>query len=80
VHQTQQLAQFALRATYDQLSESARASLKLHVLDSLACALGAEHADPALRSELAECVANLDSLTSVRDLTKLLAAARPNAS
>jgi 2-methylcitrate dehydratase len=37
----QQLAQFACRARYEQISDEARDQLKLRVLDSLGCALGA---------------------------------------
>jgi 2-methylcitrate dehydratase len=41
----QQLAEFACRARYEDLSDEARQQLKLRVLDSLGCALGALGAD-----------------------------------
>jgi 2-methylcitrate dehydratase len=42
----EQLAEFVTRADFDQLSEEAREQLKLRVLDSLGCALGALEGDP----------------------------------
>jgi 2-methylcitrate dehydratase len=39
--QAEQLAAFAVRASYDDLSEAARRELKIRVLDALGCALGA---------------------------------------
>jgi 2-methylcitrate dehydratase len=37
----ERLAQFSARASYDDLSEAARAQLKIRVLDAVACAIGA---------------------------------------
>ncbi len=42
----EQMAAFVKRASYDALSESAREQLKIRVLDSLGCALGAMEAEP----------------------------------
>lgn len=42
----QQLAQFVIKASYDQLSEAARRQLKIRVLDSLGCAIGAVEGEP----------------------------------
>ena len=42
----EQLARFAARASYDDLSAMAREQLKIRVLDSLACAIGALDGDP----------------------------------
>jgi 2-methylcitrate dehydratase len=42
----EQLAEFVARADFDQLSEQAREQLKLRVLDSLGCALGALEGEP----------------------------------
>ena len=39
--QVEQLAAFVVRATYEDLSEVARRELKIHVLDTLGCAIGA---------------------------------------
>lgn len=44
--QAEQLAAFVVRASYDDLSESARQQLKIRVLDSLGCAIGALDGDP----------------------------------
>lgn len=51
-----QLADFAVRASYDQVSPAARLQLKIRVLDALACALGALGADTIalLRAQLDE--------------------------
>jgi 2-methylcitrate dehydratase len=46
VHQTEQLARFALRAGVEELSEPARSTLKVHVLDTLGCAIGALGSEP----------------------------------
>ena len=48
MHQTEQLAQFAVGADYQQLTQRAREALKVHVLDSLGCAIGALGSDPPL--------------------------------
>ncbi|MGH7530333.1 MAG: MmgE/PrpD family protein [Gemmatimonadales bacterium] len=42
----ERLGRFAARASYDDLSETARAQLKIRVLDSLACALGGLDGEP----------------------------------
>lgn len=44
--QVEQLAAFAARAAYEDLSEAARQQLKIRVLDSLACAIGALEGEP----------------------------------
>lgn len=52
----ERLAAFVVRAGYDDLSEEARRQLKIRVLDSLGCALGALQGEPIalLRSQLAD--------------------------
>jgi 2-methylcitrate dehydratase len=54
--ESQRLAAFVARASYDDLSESARAQLKIRVLDALGCALGARDGMPvrALRDQIGE--------------------------
>src|SRR2546427_6451270 len=42
----ERLAQFAVAASYDDLSEAAREQLKIRVLDALACAIGALDGEP----------------------------------
>jgi 2-methylcitrate dehydratase len=42
----EQLAAFVIRASYDDLSEAARQQLKIRILDSLGCAIGALNAEP----------------------------------
>jgi len=42
----EQLAAFVVRASYDDLSEAARQQLKIRVLDSLGCAIGALDGEP----------------------------------
>ncbi|MGH6889010.1 MAG: MmgE/PrpD family protein [Rhizomicrobium sp.] len=44
--EVEDLARFAVRARYRDLSEDARAQLKIRVLDSLGCAIGALNAEP----------------------------------
>jgi 2-methylcitrate dehydratase len=44
----EQLADFVLRASFDDLSESARKQIKIRVLDSLGCAFGAVEGEPVL--------------------------------
>lgn len=44
--QAEQLAAFVVRASYDDLSEAARAQLKIRVLDGLGCAIGALDGEP----------------------------------
>lgn len=52
----QRLAAFAQNTTYEQLSDAAREQLKIRVLDSLGCALGALEGEPIrmLRAHLEE--------------------------
>lgn len=52
----ERLAAFVVRAGYDDLSEEARRQLKIRVLDSLGCAIGALQGEPIalLRSQLAD--------------------------
>ncbi len=45
----ERLAAFVVRASYDDLSEAARQQLKIRVLDSLGCAIGALDGDPIRR-------------------------------
>lgn len=45
----QGLAEFVARSTFDDLSEAARDQLRIRVLDSLGCALGALDAEPVRR-------------------------------
>jgi len=54
--QAEQLAAFAGRASYDMLSEQAREQIKIRVLDSLGCAIGALEGDPvrAVRAQVDE--------------------------
>jgi hypothetical protein len=42
----EQLAEFVSRASFDDISEAARAQLKIRVLDSLGCVIGALHCGP----------------------------------
>lgn len=44
--QAEQLAAFASRASYDRLSGKARDELKIRLIDSLGCAIGALAAEP----------------------------------
>jgi len=44
--QAEQLAEFVQRASYDGLSEPARAQLKIRILDALGCAIGALEGEP----------------------------------
>jgi len=46
--QSQRLAAWAMRASYDDLSDDARQSFKNHILDTLGCALGALGEGPIL--------------------------------
>jgi len=54
--QAEQLANFAVRASYDDLSEAARRELKVRVLDALGCALGALGGPPLrlIRAQIEE--------------------------
>ena len=47
--EVERLAEFAVSASYSQLSEQARTALKTHVLDSLGCAIGALGTGPMVR-------------------------------
>ncbi len=42
----EQMAEFVVRASYDELSEAARHQLKVRILDSLGCAIGALDGEP----------------------------------
>ncbi len=44
--EVEQLADFVVRASYDDLSEAARQQLKIRVLDSLGCAIGSVDGEP----------------------------------
>ena len=44
--EVERLAEFVVRASYDDLSEAARDQLKIRVLDSLGCAIGAMSGEP----------------------------------
>ncbi len=44
--EVEQLAEFVVRASYDDLSDAARLQLKIRVLDSIGCAIGAVDAEP----------------------------------
>jgi 2-methylcitrate dehydratase len=44
--EVERLAEFAVRASYDDLSEAARDQLKIRVLDSLGCGIGAMGGEP----------------------------------
>lgn len=54
--EVERLAEFAVRASYDDLSEAARDQLKIRVLDSLGCAIGAIDGEPVqiVRRPIAE--------------------------
>ena len=54
--QVERLAAFVQRASYDDISEEARQALKVRVLDSIACAIGALDGPPIymLRAYLRE--------------------------
>jgi 2-methylcitrate dehydratase len=54
--QVERLAEFVTRASYEELSEEARRDLKVRVLDSLGCALGALEGEPVrmIREQTAE--------------------------
>ena len=52
----EQMARFASRASWDDISDAAREQLKIRVLDSLGCALGALEGEPVrlVRSQVTE--------------------------
>jgi 2-methylcitrate dehydratase len=54
--QVERLAEFVTRASYEHLSEEARRELKVRVLDSLGCAIGALEGEPVrmIREQTAE--------------------------
>jgi 2-methylcitrate dehydratase len=54
ITQAGRLAAFVARASYDDLSETARHQLKIRILDSLGCAIGALEGDPikSLRAQI----------------------------
>jgi 2-methylcitrate dehydratase len=54
--QAEQLAAFAVRASYDEMSKAAREQLKIRVLDGLGCAIGALEGEPVrlLRKQVAD--------------------------
>jgi 2-methylcitrate dehydratase len=54
--QVERLADFAVKASYQDLSSDAKNHLKLHILDSLGCAIGALQGEPikALRAQADE--------------------------
>jgi 2-methylcitrate dehydratase len=56
VTHAEQLADFVCRASFDDISEAARVQLKIRVLDSLGCAIGALGGGPAelIRKQVAE--------------------------
>jgi 2-methylcitrate dehydratase len=49
MNQAERLAQFVQRASYDALSEEARAQIKIRILDAIGCAIGAVEADVPCR-------------------------------
>jgi 2-methylcitrate dehydratase len=55
--QVHQLAEFVVRSSWRDLSESAREQLRIRVLDTLGCAVGALDADPVRR-----CRAHVDEM------------------
>ena len=56
----ERLADFAVNAPYEELSETARQQLKIRVLDALGCAIGAVDGEPIkmIRKNIAEFDAN----------------------
>jgi len=52
--QVEQLADFVVRSSYDDLSEPARVALKIRILDALGCAIGALDGPPLvmIRSQI----------------------------
>lgn len=64
--QVEQLAKFVIQASYEDLSAAARQQLKIRIMDSLACALGALDGEPIqmLRVYLRE-VGGTDSCTLI---------------
>lgn len=54
--QAEQLAEFVVRASFDDIADAARSQLKIRVLDSLGCAIGAIEADPvqSIRDQVEE--------------------------
>src|SRR5450756_292571 len=56
----ERLADFAVSASYEELSETARQQLKIRILDALGCAIGALEGEPTqiIRKNIAEFDAN----------------------
>ena len=44
--EVERLAEFAMHASYENLSETARTQLKIHILDAVGCAIGALEGEP----------------------------------
>src|SRR5262249_23548654 len=63
ITQAAALAAFVARASYDDLSEAARRQLKLRILDSLGCAIGALEGKPikSLRAQIEDFGGNAHS-------------------
>ena len=57
VTQAEQLASFIVKTSYDDMSEAVREDLRIRILDSLGCAIGALHQEPIrmIRAQL-ECL------------------------
>ena len=63
ITQAERLAAFVARASYDSLSKAARCHLKVRILDSLGCAIGALGGEPikSLRSQIEDFGGNAHS-------------------
>jgi 2-methylcitrate dehydratase len=63
ITRAEQLAAFVARASYDDLSKAARRQLKVRILDSLGCAIGALEGEPirALRAQIEDFGGNAHS-------------------
>jgi 2-methylcitrate dehydratase len=63
ITQAAALAAFVVRASYDDLSEAARCHLKIRILDSLGCAIGALEGEPikSLRAQIGDFGGNARS-------------------
>lgn len=46
--ESEELAAFVIRVSYEDISEEARRQLKIHILDGLGCAIGALMGEPIL--------------------------------
>src|SRR5262245_1183657 len=62
ITQAGRLAAFVVRASYDDLSEAARCHLKIRILDSLGCAIGALEGEPirSLRAQIEDFGGNAE--------------------